>query len=208
MMLTRFAAPLAALALLAGCATVSPPENGTTQAERDEFRQRLADQWWGSLGLADELRPALSDPVVVPPEDWDVQYVTCMNAAGFFEYVALSGGYEYTGDGVMSEQENLANYSCSVGLQVKGEEQHVLGHEDANFRYDYFNEVLVPCLVMRGIDVEQPPTRQEYLETYGSWNPYWSVFDVARSPTSLRELSAACPPVPPGVPDPNYFGLN
>lgn len=197
---------IAVLLTLSGCVTaVSAPAPGLSAAEEAAVRQLVSDSVWESLGLSSELRPPDPPVVVVSPEDWVGEFSSCMNDAGFENYLESQGAMS-SGQG-QSQDEQLAVYRCSVGVSVDYGETGFLNHAQRDYWYDYFGQVLVPCLVDHGVDVLEAPTRAEFQEGFGDWNPYWAIGAVDQDRVyGDTQLQTECPFAPPGVPDPGYFG--
>lgn len=205
----RLTAAVCLAASLGGCANAltPPPQVGLSAEEREQARAQWNDDWWESTGLDDELRPDETPVQVASSVEWSAAFAGCMNDKGFDQYTVQSGGLEVQGNLPATPEFELANYTCSVRLEHPGRFEGLLGPVEAGFRYEYFQDSLVPCLAMRGIELFDVPTRKEFFETYGSWNPYWSVEEDDAQVAYTVETAAACSPVPPGVPDPGYFSF-
>jgi hypothetical protein len=83
----------------------------------------------------------------------------------------------------------------------------MLNSAQAEYAYDYFQQTLIPCLALRGIEVRDAPTRETYFAEFGWWNPYWSIDPkLLNGSLADRDLLTACPPLAPGLPDIGIFG--
>ena len=190
-----------AILALPGCATVALPEPGLSDAERAEVVRQLSDSWWQGTGLPDELRPPDPQVELISVVDWAVRYEECMTDAGFD-----MNGPELAADGRIADEYVIADFVCGIRFMVKDEESGQLNRAQRDYWYAYYEQWLIPCLIQHEIAITDAPTRDEFDEGLGWWNPYFSVdeSDRKRVDTQLRE---DCSPVPPGVEDPGYYGL-
>jgi len=190
---------------LSGCATVQAPKPGLSDQERSEVRQFWMDRLWLFTGLPDDQRPPAPPMVEGSIQESNVAFVTCMNAAGFDNYRLIDdGGYSVDDDGEMGDDELLAAYSCRAGFWVDGDEGW---YSDAqlSYLYDYYTEVLVPCMAAYGATVDYAPTREWFLAQHGGWHPFSSISeDDQERYFGNRATLVECPPAPPGIEDPGY----
>ena len=190
--------------LLAGCSTVSAPPPGMTQADLDDYYELQADILWEQTQLADDLRPADATPRRVSGEEQTEVLVECMNGAGFDNYENERGGLVVSSqEGTVEEfqAEKLAFYTCRSGLRLTDMEQFLFNPAQKDYLYSYYDEVLIPCLIVNGIDVSEAPTHTEFAELNWWWNPYFSVPEAFAPKLADGVIIAACPPQPPGMPD-------
>ena len=190
--------------LLAGCSSVSAPSPGMTDAELDDYYALQADVLWEQTLLPDELRPAEAAPQRVTGEEQTEVLVECMNAAGFDNYENQRGGLVVTSVERTDEEfqaEKLAFYTCRSGLRLIDLEPFLLNTAQKDYLYSYYDEVLIPCLIVHGIEVSEAPTHTEFMELRWWWNPYFSVFDPTVRKLDDGVIIAACPPQPAGMPD-------
>jgi hypothetical protein len=192
----------AGLCALSGCVSVlHAPREGFTTAELDELVAEAADERWGYLDLTDEQRP---DPIayqVVPIEDWSAYYSACMTDEGFPEIV--QGPNPYLGaDGTPIVALRLADYTCQTRFYVSPSDYGYLSAAQSAYAYDYFTQSLIPCLVLHGITVTDPPSRESFIQANGTWNPYWgNETDPLYRSLIDRELLDTCAPIASGLPD-------
>jgi hypothetical protein len=196
------AAALVVLAL-AGCTAVGPPPAGFSPHQWNERRALELDRAWQSTGLPDTLRPPTPEPVAISPDEWAGAFAQCMNNAGFDNYQAQGDGVMITEVDMtpeMEESQTIAWYTCGATFRVAGNE----GYNDAEFEYiyDYYRDELIPCLAMHQVEIasDEVPTRQQFADGLGSWNPYGAVTDAAKKHL-FRDASIAddCPDTPPGM---------
>ena len=201
-------AALVAALVLGGCATVTAPEPGFSDEEWAEYVHAQADVTWGYLGFAPDLQPADSPVVVVSSAEYPAKYAECMNDAGFDRY-HLDGSIETDEDGliVMSDAEWIASFDCSTHLSLSSHQNGTLNRAQREYAYDYYEQVLVPCLMNHGVELYEVPSREEFHASLGVWNPYISVrgSDLERV-TADEELRSECLPVPPGIPNNLTYG--
>jgi hypothetical protein len=200
---------VAVLALaLAGCTTMHAPAPGLSDDERAAVQEWQRDSLWASYGLADSERPPPPDIVLVNPDDFAVEYVRCMNDAGFDNYTASGSGYTIEASESQSaadlHSEQVADYVCNARLWPANDAGW---HSEAEmtYLYDYFDEVLIPCLAAHDISIFQAPTRQDFFDQFGWWHPYGAVREADQNALfSDRQMLVECPPLPAGIPDPGY----
>lgn len=205
---------LAAALLLSGCATVSAPEPGLTAAELADVHQRELDLTWSRTGLPDELRPP--DPAVqsVHPDDWASYLADCLNAAGFEQYSDQGGSlaaYEVEQTAEEMDANDLAFYLCQASMNVEGSDDHWLNPAEVDYLYDYYQQMLLPCLALRDLQVVDIPSHQEFIDWFGFWNPYYALTESSQAALmGNADIFEECAPMPPGMSDggiADAFGL-
>ncbi len=204
----RLVGVVVAALLLSGCVSVvNLPAPGLSDAEIIELNDEMMEQAWDYSGLSVTLQGADSPVQVVAPEDWAPTYVACMSAAGYDQYVVMEEGGSYGDFGAVEDPaEQAAILVCSTRVMMDPALYNQRNHAELDLWYDYFEQVLVPCLALQRIEVINAPTRSEFQDSFGSWNPYWAVHerDIERANTD-SELHALCPAQPPGYPDPGIW---
>lgn len=196
------AAALVAVLALTGCAQVQRmPTDPISVDEYLAIQHGYADLMWASTGLPDELRPPNPAPEFITVNEWGAAYAGCMNAAGFDNYTSQGDGVVYSqSDGQPSDAETVAKYTCDLQVAVSPEESGILSSAQLQYTYDYYQQALVPCLRVHGVELDAVPTREEYLEGPSGWNPYWTTFDGNYSRImAATDLRRDCPPDPPGA---------
>ena len=208
----RILAALLVVVALTGCSTTTVPEAGLDDKQLAAIRNMFDDANWANTGLSDDLRPPHPVVTTVSGEDWADAYVKCMNIAGFDQYVAgADGSFTITGVENLNARpvdEAPANYICNASFEVDGNYDGYFNPAQMDYLFDYFQQVLVPCLEVRGYSVVQAPSREKYIEVWGGWHPYFSV--EASEQRDLFDddgVLEACPPTPAGMPDPGYAGM-
>ena len=192
-------AALAVALVLCGCATVKAPTPGLSAAEEAVLRAQSLELNWATTGLPPEMRPPEVPVEVVSREEWSNKFVACMSDAGFDNYTAVTDGFQRYGD-AESDGERIANFVCEASYTVPAEQYGYLNPAQQEYVYDYFVEVLVPCLQDRGVEPRGLPTREQFLNNGWSWNPYEYVeSNFQERPFSDRQLRRDCAPLPPGV---------
>ena len=173
--------------LLAGCAERSAPSGGMTPQELDEYRAAVADRMWQFTGLDDSLRPTV-EVRTLDPGDWMIQMEQC-------------AATKVTGAPELRTKVTVAAYVCRATHQRSPEVHSMLNTAQLDYLYDYYQQVLIPCLRLHGVVVPEPLTRSEATDVGRfagyPWNPYGDVVDFARE--DLRDMTAwhFCPAFPP-----------
>ncbi len=207
----RWALVAVSVVLLCGCASVTAPQPGLDSDEEADLKQYIADLNWQVTGLSDDLRPPPPRVTTVSPDDRVPAYVKCMNIAGFDNYRATGGGGFEIGDASMDDRtdaELIADYVCNLSFEVDGQYDGWLNSGQLGYIFDYYRDSLVPCLETLGYEVQDAPSRAEFIRTLGGWHPYFAVresqqalfFDDAR-------VIDECAPMPAGIPDLGYAHL-
>ena len=187
---------------LAGCSAVRPPQPGLTDTELSNYYELRADTEWADTGLPDELRPPALPVQVVSGEEWGDVLADCMNDAGYDNYAGLGGGLSsyYVARPFDEAQAEVATlYSCQSAVRLDSDADYLLNPAEVEFLYDYYEQVLVPCLEVHNVQLNDAPTHAKFVETNAGWNPYYSV-----SPDSFPLLAEGtvlvdCPGMPPGM---------
>jgi hypothetical protein len=197
---------VALLVVLAGCSATSAPAPGLSASERRAAQQLMSDGYWEFSGLPDDQRPAATPVTLVSAEEWPERFVKCMNDAGFDSYQVIDGGYStYTDGSTPHEAEALATYECSTSFWV---EDGWYNTAQQNYLYDYFEQMLVPCLALHGGEVWGAPSREKFIAEQGNWHPYFAIRkqDQERI-VADKTVPVDCPPVPVGMDDRGYAYL-
>lgn len=199
----RLALAATAALLLGGCAAVSAPPPGFSAQELADAHAHALDVRWSWTQLPDEQRPPDPEVQIVSNEEWAPFLARCMNEAGFDNYQAVGNGLLI--DDLPAEEQDastLAFFVCESSIRIDGSDSFLLNEAQLDYLYDYFVQMLVPCLMLHDIELHDVPTRAEYADLLGTWNPYWAFSDQSRGRlTTDRTLFEECPSQPPGMPD-------
>lgn len=199
---------IGAALLLSGCTVVSAPEPGFTESELVEMRARVLDVRWHWTHLPDELRPPDPEVRFVSADDWATSLATCMNDAGFDNYQAVDFGLmitDVTRTADEADAASIAYYVCENSFRIVGQEGFLFNAKQLDYRYDYYSEVLIPCMALHEVEVFDAPSRAEFDDRFGFWNPYDSVTEKSVPIlTTDATLFDECPSTPPGMPDDGY----
>jgi hypothetical protein len=199
---------LSATLALTGCLPVVPvPQPGFDAETSAAFAQQWMDNTWRRTRLPDELRPP--DPVVkiIAIEDWGGEIVACMTDAGYTSYEPNLLGYARTDPGPASVEETLALYTCEASRQTSAVSAGVMNNAQLDYWYEYYRLDLVPCLRGAGLELEEPaPSRAEFGEGGGYWNPYLDLDPNVRIHAIVDgTILSTCPPNAPGLHRPWSF---
>lgn len=131
-------------------------------------------------------------------DEWIVATVECLRDAGWDAQADFEqDGFEIPSftfeqrDALMKAEADCAR---SVGELP---DEPPMSAEEIGEQYDYFVEELIPCLTERGYQVDDPPSRDAFVEAYysnDSWSPYLNVDPVTED--DWREINRECPQDP------------
>jgi hypothetical protein len=136
----------------------------------------------------------------IEPTEWVMAQIDCLMAGGFAVAVTSDGSGIDVSQVPASMTERggsfmLAQYICEAQFSVVPGDQAGLGPNQLSALYDLYLGVQVPCLEAHGIAVSSPPSRQVFIDTYGTddmWIPYASVSHTIADADWLA-LNTACP---------------
>lgn len=148
---------------------------------------------------------APATPVFEGTEDeWLLARADCLTAAGWDAEADVQLD-SISVPSVTFEQRKAfkqAEAACSRSVgDLPTEPPH--SAEELEKIYDYFVEELTPCLTKRGYQVEDPPSRDTFIESYydptaeGVWIPYDHVDPPSQE--EWREIQLQCPQDPDDV---------
>ena len=170
---------VAVMLTVTGCVTarVAPP--GPSGAETARYLQVRVDLAWKNSGLEGIVdRPAVS-PVVRPVDTSGVDLMgQCLldsGSDGFAWSDGLDGVELVSIDGkALTTQMELDFYSCfAANPTALGARTPMLSAAQLDFLYDYYQELVVPCLAAFGIAGLDVPSRETYrADPFGHWTPY------------------------------------
>ena len=189
---TGFAVGMVAVAtsmvlLLAGCADArKAPPSGVSDTELESYRSLIDEQTWLYSGLAADYTMPVVERVELNVDDWSKALRDCQQPIGLI---------------ADAEQALFAEYSCRAKFQLNAGALALLNTAQLDYLYDYYQDTLMPCLGLRGVDLESVPARKEVVDVarFGSypWNPYDQLYDYGLGMAAPDDLLAACPAFPP-----------
>lgn len=187
--------------VLSGCGADAP------QPESDEVfdtealltKMQLNERDWLLEQYPDAVAPLPSEIQrirLIDESEWSDTLAECLTGKGFEALNSSSGGISV--GPVPTGQDSalaVAAYICSVEYPVQPSEP--LSTDEIGLLYDYFVTDLIPCLEGNGYSIPNAPSREVFVEQFGSqgpWLPYNFVFPGG--PEEDRQLRAECPEYP------------
>lgn len=173
--------------LLTGCAEPrKAPPSGVSATELESYRDLIDEQTWLYSGLAADYTKPVVERIELDVNDWSEALNACEQP---IEEIADT------------EQALLAEYTCRAKYQLNAGALALLNGAQLDYLYDYYQDTLIPCLGLRGIELASFPTREESVDVarFGSypWNPYDELFDYGIGMAAPDGLLSTCPPFPP-----------
>ncbi|MDO5646164.1 MAG: hypothetical protein Q4G21_10840 [Dermabacter sp.] len=173
-----------------------------TEAEKWERRQ----QWLASMASEMNIEnPPEIDLIrwTTTPQDTGQAEAACLTEAGFpATYDEVSGGVVF-GDGGVPDSQTGALYNASFTCYSQYTRVPGLltdwSTDQLGMLYDYWTEAFVPCVEARGYTVEEPPSREVYVDTFFEFrDDQWRPEDALKLlPQAEREeVGKACPVMP------------
>lgn len=196
--LIRWAVPLSALLILAGCTAGEPAvEPSARQLDLDVQAE------WQNLHreFPDAIQPEVEIVRRVDRGEWAPTIADCLNESGFPDVTAdADGGLSFQTLADQAEQFAVAKYICVAQYPLEEKYTAPLDDEQLGNLYDYMTLVQTPCLEALGFDIPAAPSRQRFIETYVTapeWLPYGSLPRDVLMGDQLPDIQAACPEDPP-----------
>ena len=142
--------------VLCGC-TPQPRPEPLTPAQIDAFEREIDELTWRSTGLDDDLRPTGDRAAYVTINEFDKLMPGCMADA--------------TTD---PRLESLRYYLCQRRYPLTPTAQGFFSSAELEAIYEYYQDTLVPCLEIRGVNLSSAPSRWDTggEPGYLPWNPY------------------------------------
>lgn len=185
---------------LAGCTGAPEPESSPIPISVSE--QEYLDAQW-NIHVASRYsgldRPEVTPIRRVPRAEFPSIQAECIRAAGFDAGVDPDDSYWYSEPGGQGEALALAVYVCVAEYPLAPEFYQPLTTEQIGEHYDYLVGIAIPCLEGLGISVEDPPSRERYIETYFTsdvWIPYGPITETVASIDEWYEIIDRCPEFP------------
>lgn len=180
---------------LAGCAHVTEPPP-LTDAELDAYVQQQQALQWSYFATPGWEQPEVESRLV-SWSDFSNTNSSCMDR----EQQRLAS----TDLNALSERElsefdedfQEAQFRCQTAVILYPDEIDYYTTAQLGFIYDYYRDVLIPCLQLQGLDVGVAPTREEFAGVPGflPWDLY-SGLGADLPPSRAYEIIQRCPPLP------------
>lgn len=201
------ASAVAVAAVVTGCSnagpTLPPPPPQLSEQETSAAYAELLEQSWQGVEsqFPDAVRPDVDLVRFIDPSEWAEVMVDCLVDQGVDAKVSNDGQGGFESQGVVGQEMSMeiARYVCDAKYPMDPTLTQPPTDAELDYLYDYFVDVLNPCLEREGIDVIEPPSRQVFkdsLQSPDSWSPYLAV-DI-RGQDEWTRLNRACPQSPPG----------
>ncbi len=186
----------ASLVALTGCATAVQPD-GLSRDQLAVYVAQNQDHFWSELGLDESLRPDVAPLEFVRFDDLSDYYAECMNERDptGASYTAVDPATERDRTASFSPAQLIADYECQSFYQARPEDLGYYSSAQLDATYDYYRDWLIPCLAVRGFDVQYVPQRSVLALGPGelTWNPYE---DIHIDEDTMARLTSQCAPYP------------
>lgn len=164
------------IALVAsGCVSARPMPAPLAAGDPEVVLESRLDQAWFNTGL-DGPRP---DVEVGEPVEGDSSPIAeCLFSSGHesFGFSDGPGGpvLEQIGSSAPTATMQLDFFACFAATPTIFEfSTPLFSPAQLDYLYDYYQELVIPCLAAVGVNPSTVPTREEYYgDRYGSWTPY------------------------------------
>lgn len=199
---------IACTVIVTGCSSAGPtlpppPPQLSEQATSAAYAELLEQSWQRvESEFPDAVRPDVELVRFIDQAEWAEVIVACLVEQGVDAKVSNDGQGGYESQGVVGQEQSMAiaGYVCDAKYPVDPSLTQPLTDEELDYLYDYFVDVLNPCLERAGIDVIEPPSRQAFkdsLQSPDSWSPYLAVDPGGQD--EWTRLVRECPQSPPGL---------
>jgi hypothetical protein len=179
---------------LAGCtltvAEPPPPQGAELQGYIEEQQRRIPD---ASQSIEFSVGPEATGVIEV-----SLNGSNCLDRAqAFLSSIDVT---TLTDDEVVriSAQYEAEMIDCENGVLLEPNEGGYFSAAQLDYLYDYFQDSLVPCLQLQGLEVGFAPSRSEFASSAGwiRWDPY-SELGATLPPSRSAEIRSRCPEYPP-----------
>lgn len=186
------AAAIAVVLSVSGCAGFAPAPAGPSEGEVAAYNEEALRALWLHTGLASTVeRPTVTQLEPLGTSDWFDFVIACMDERGHTQ-IGISwslddGAVLQTSSGaeIDDDQAQLDFYVCAAQHPLNLAADHtLLSDAELDYIYDYYVVQLVPCILLNGYELDPVLTREEFVEGYGQWNPYYSI----NQQINLRQL--------------------
>ena len=198
---------MAVAVVVGGCTGAEPgppPPPQLSEKEKTAAYIDFLDQSWQGVQsqFPDAVRPDVDFVRFIDQAEWAEVIVACLVEQGVDAKVSNDGQGGYESQGVVGQEQSMeiARYVCDAKYPVDPSLTQPPTDAELDYLYNYFVDVLNPCLEREGIEVIEPPSRQAFKDSLlspDSWSPYLAV-DV-RGQDEWTRLNRACPQSPPGL---------
>lgn len=187
---------------LPGCSgNVRPPilpnySAADLDAQTAADNQRALDGLLG--GFPDAEVPEVAQVRLVTLEEWPFAIAECLSAQGFLA-TAIDGGLSAGAPAGQEMPYAIAYYVCSVEHPINPRQMVPLVDDQIRYLYDYYTQVMTPCLEAEGYQVPDPPSLQTFMSSYGqpgSWAPYTLVAEAVSSQEEWDRINRLCTQTP------------
>lgn len=195
------AVAIAAVLALCGCA-VTPPPAGPTRQDVSYYNERLLELTWANTGIAGE-RPEVEQGEPLTQGDWFDFVFSCFASRGIADVAlgwSLTGGATIsTPSGAVIDDERVQRhfFECAAAHPMDvAQHNTLLSVDQLEYVYNYYADELVPCILLHGYTLGRAVTRQDFVDSLGQWNPYYSIAE-GMNLLEYDELRADCGPEQP-----------
>jgi hypothetical protein len=192
------AVSLLALIALSGCvqATRPPISNG----QRAAIRSAILNLTWAEVAkqYPEAIRPRVSMGRTVPDHEWNDVVVECLRSDGIVARVSHGKVLYSSGEGQLPVEVAVIFYHCQASHPSQSQVTWFLDDTQASALYDYYFDMVRPCLLSAGVSSQPSPPRARATgaAALDGWNPYQLVWTSGVAPEVLKYLEQRCPPVP------------
>lgn len=196
---------LAVVVNLTACSTEIRPPELPDYSPAELEAQTAADN---QRALNDLLRdfpdaevPEVDRVRLVSLEEWPNAMAECLSAEGFVA-IAEDGGLSTSAPFGQELPYAISYYVCSVEYPINPRVMVPLVEDQIRYLYEYYTQVMTPCLDAEGYEVPEAPSLQTFVSTYGqsgSWAPYTLVAEAVSSQEEWDRINRLCTQTPAGL---------
>lgn len=197
------AVALAAVLTLCGCAAPRVPA-GPTPQDVSYYNDRLLDLTWANTGVEGE-RPEVAQGDALSQAEWFDFVFSCFASKGIGDVGlswSLSDGAAITtpsGAEIREDTVQRAFFECVARHPMDMTlENTLLSADQLNYVYTYYSDEVVPCILLHGFTLDHALTREQFIDSLGRWNPYYSIAERMNL-LEFDQLRADCGPEQPSL---------
>jgi hypothetical protein len=195
----------------AGCSTTgetsnggaaTPPNSGAAGVDRDwdALRDQALVQEAEALGV--DVPTDIEFVRYISPDEFGAVLAACMTEQGFEATETFDGGVRYAPiPDEQGEAQREALIRCKVRYPVHPRYHLPTTESELLMLYDYWVDVVVPCLADEGFEAPEHPSPETFVAAYLSgddnverWHPYLAVGEVPYD--TWEEINMKCPQHP------------